>query len=124
MKAVLMVAAGSALGGVARYGLQMLVYKLYPGPFPLGTFLVNLIGCFLIGWFFSLAERAGAINQETKLFLITGFCGGFTTFSTYSVDALSLLRAGRTGYFFLYVTGSVALGMLMTYLGMQVIKPA
>ena len=122
MKAVIIIAAGSGLGGMARYGLQLLAYRLYPIRFPLGTFLVNLIGCFLIGLFFSLAEKAGAINQEIKLFLITGFCGGFTTFSTFSVDALSLLRAGEITYFILYTAGSVIAGMLMTWLGMQVIK--
>ena len=124
MKAILMVAAGSALGGVARYSLQLLLFRLYPGTFPLGTFLVNLTGCFLIGLFFSLAERAGSISQETKLFLITGFCGGYTTFSTFSVDGLSLFRSGKTFYFVLYTAGSIIMGMLMTWLGMQVIKPA
>lgn len=123
MKAVLMIAAGSALGGVARYGLQLLMFKLYSGPFPLGIFLVNLTGCFLIGLFFSLAERAGAISQEAKLFLITGFCGGFTTFSTFSVDGLFLFRRGEIFYFILYTAGSVIAGLLMTWLGMQVIKP-
>ena len=124
MKAILVVAAGSALGGMARYGMQLLVHKMYPGPFPLGTFLVNLAGCFLIGLFFSLAERAGVVSQELKLFLITGFCGGFTTFSTFSVEGLALLRAGQTFYFVLYVAGSVIAGGLMAYLGMQVIKTA
>ena len=124
MKAVIIIAAGSGLGGVARFGMQLLAYRLYPVRFPLGTFLVNLIGCFLIGLFFSLAEKAGVVSQEIKWFLITGFCGGFTTFSTFSVDALSLLRAGAIFYFILYTAGSVLAGMLMTWLGMQVIKAA
>lgn len=122
MKAFIIIAAGSALGGVARYSLQLLLLKLYPGPFPTGTFLVNLTGCFLIGLFFSLAERAGAISQEAKLFLTTGFCGGYTTFSTFSVEGLSLLRSNEMFYFVLYTAGSVLLGLFMTWLGMQVIK--
>ena len=122
MKAIFIILAGSGLGGVARYGLQLLAFRLYPIRFPLGTFVVNLIGCFLIGLFFSLAERAGAISQEIKLFLITGFCGGFTTFSTFSVDGLTLLKSGAMVYFMLYTVGSVVAGLLMTWLGMQVIK--
>lgn len=122
MKAVFIIAAGSGAGGVARYGLQMLIYWLYPSRIPFGTFAVNLIGCFLIGLFFSMAERSGTINQEVRLLLITGFCGGFTTFSTFSVDSLALLRTGEVIHFILYTAGSVIAGISMTYLGMHLIK--
>lgn len=121
---MLIIAAGSALGGIARYSMQTFVYRLYPERFPLGTFVVNLTGCFLIGLFFSLAEKTGAIGPAMKLLLITGFCGGYTTFSTFSVDSLSLLRRGDVLNFILYAAGSLIAGMLMTYLGMRIVRTA
>ncbi|HLK28829.1 MAG TPA: fluoride efflux transporter CrcB [Puia sp.] len=121
MKLILIIAAGSGIGGVMRYGMQSFIYKLYPFSFPLGTFLVNIIGCFLIGIFFALAEK-NILTSETRLFLITGICGGFTTFSTFSYDNIALLKQGNFLYFFLYAIGSVVLGILATYLGILLIK--
>ncbi|MBS1916976.1 MAG: fluoride efflux transporter CrcB [Bacteroidetes bacterium] len=121
MKLFLIIATGSGIGGVLRYAMQSYVYKLYPFSFPLGTFLVNITGCFLIGVFFALTEK-NLLSSEIKLFLITGICGGFTTFSSFSYDNIILLRAGNYFYFFLYTFGSVLLGLLATYLGILLIK--
>jgi fluoride exporter len=122
MKFILIVATGSGIGGVLRYGMQSLVSKLYPLNFPLGTFSVNLIGCFFIGAFVGLAEKGNILSPETRLFLITGICGGFTTFSTFSYDNLALLKSGEWVFFLLYLFGSVVLGLLATYLGLLLIK--
>jgi fluoride exporter len=122
MKIIFIIAAGSGIGGVLRYGMQSLVYKFYPFSFPLGTFSVNLIGCFLIGVFVGLAEKGNILSPETRLFLITGICGGFTTFSTFSYDNIALIKSGEWLYFILYLTGSVVLGILATYLGIMLIK--
>jgi CrcB protein len=121
MKLVFVIAAGSGIGGVLRYGLQMLVYKFYPFAFPLGTFLVNLLGCFLIGVFFALTDK-NLLGNEMKFFLITGICGGFTTFSTFSYDNIMLLRSGYLWYFFFYTFGSLLLGLLATYLGTLLVR--
>jgi fluoride exporter len=122
MKLILIVATGSGIGGVLRYGMQLLVSRLYPFQFPLGTFSVNLIGCFLIGAFVGLAEKGNILSPETRLFLITGICGGFTTFSTFSYDNIALLKSGEWFFFLLYIFGSVILGLLATYLGLLLIK--
>lgn len=117
MKAFLIVAIGSGLGGALRYGMQLLLQRFYPSAFPLGTLSVNITGCFLIGIFFSLAEKNTLISPEIKLFLITGFCGGFTTFSAFSIDNITLMNSGHFLYFFLYMAGSVLIGIGATLLG-------
>lgn len=122
MRSILVVAAGSGLGGAMRYLLQLLVYKLYPSLFPAGTFFINVIGCFLIGIFFALAEKQQVLSADTRLFLITGICGGFTTFSTFSLDNLLLLKSGNFFHFFLYAVGSLVLGLVATYVGITLFK--
>ncbi len=122
MKAIIIVATGSGLGGILRYGIQLMVQRLHSSPFPFGTFSVNIIGCLLIGIFFGLAEKENLLNAEIRLFLITGFCGGFTTFSSFSIENIALLRSGEPAYFFLYTIGSVALGLLTTFFGIYLIR--
>lgn len=119
---IILIFAGSGLGGVARYGMQILVFRIHPFTFPLGTFFVNIIGCFLIGLFYALSEKGNLLTPEWRLALTTGFCGGFTTFSTFSFENINLLRTGDHLYFGLYVAGSVILGIAAVYLGMLTIK--
>ena len=122
MKLFFLVALGSGIGGIMRYAMQLFFYKTYPSVFPLGTFSVNVIGCFLIGIFVGLAEKDNMLSPETKIFLVTGICGGFTTFSSFSNENITLIKSGEWFYFFLYMAGSVVLGLLATYLGMLLIK--
>jgi len=117
MKAVIFVGIGGGLGSILRYLVQISVGKHVPIHFPLGTFLVNISGCFLIGIFYSLAVRHTGISPEWRLFLITGICGGYTTFSTYSYDGLILLKQGAGFSFILYMLGTVVLGLLATFAG-------
>lgn len=122
MKIILIIAAGSGLGGALRYGVQLMAQRIIPSAFPFGTLAVNVTGCFLIGIFFSLAQKAGVLSAEAKLFLITGFCGGFTTFSAFSIDNISLLKSGQPVYFVFYLAGSILLGILATLLGMYIAR--
>jgi fluoride exporter len=117
---LLIVGAGGAIGSIARYGCQKWLGDLQPHTFPWGTFVVNIIGCLLIGIIGALAiKNTAAITQDWKLFLITGLCGGFTTFSAFSIEGINLLNQQRLFLFFAYVAGSVVLGLLATFVGIK-----
>lgn len=96
MLAYLWVALGSALGGVARYWCSSLVAARFGESFPWGTILVNVLGSFVIGFFGTLTSADGrwAMGSETRLFVMVGLCGGYTTFSSFSLQTLDLLRGG------------------------------
>ena len=102
--------------------MQTWVSKMYPFTFPLGTFIVNIFGCFLIGLFYELSEKGNVLTPDWRLALTTGLCGGFTTFSTFGYENMNLLRTGDYLYFGLYAVGSVLLGITAVYLGVFTIK--
>ena len=108
---LLAVGAGGAVGAVCRYLLGQVLPTLGSG-FPLGTFVVNLIGCFAIGLIAGFAGRQGGLEPRLVLLLQAGVCGGFTTFSTFSLEALSLIEEGEVGIAFLYIGLSVLFGIL------------
>ena len=122
MKNILLVGFGGGLGSIARFLCQKYLYALYPHPFPIGTFVVNIVGCFLIGIFYALAEKGNILTPEWRLLLTTGFCGGYTTFSTFAYENINLLKGGDFLYFGLYIAGSVILGIVATFCGMLILK--
>jgi CrcB protein len=122
MRALLFVGIGGGLGSILRYVISVFVGKHIPIIFPLGTLIVNISGCFLIGVFYSLIARHAEFNTEWRLFLITGICGGYTTFSTFSYDGLILLKQGSNLSFLFYVLGSVVIGLLATVAGVALFK--
>jgi len=122
MKTALIIALGGAIGSLSRYGAQTYIYKLYPFVFPLGTFLVNMTGCLLIGLVYGLSEKGNLLSPEWRLFLTTGFCGGFTTFSTFAYENASLIRSSDFLYLGLSILGSVAIGIAAVFLGILIVK--
>lgn len=122
MKSVAFVALGSAIGGICRYFAQLYISKLYPFSFPWGTWMVNIFGCLCIGIFYALSEKGNLLTPEWRLFLTTGFCGGFTTFSTFAFENMNMLRTGDYMYTILYTISSVILGILAVFLGIIIIK--
>lgn len=122
LKILLVIGTGSFLGGVSRFLASRYIQNTFISSFPYGTFVVNLLGCFLIGLFYGLSERGNLSNAELRLFLTVGFCGGFTTFSTFSNENLSLLRDGSFYHFSLYAGLSVFLGLIATFGGHALTK--
>ena len=121
MKILLAIGSGSFIGGVSRYLLSQFVQGKANTAFPFGTLIVNIIGCFLIGIVFAISNR-GNLTPEWRLFLATGLLGGFTTFSAFSNEALAMLRDGQLAHSFLYIGGSIILGLSATFIGIMLIK--
>lgn len=116
-KILITVFLGGGLGSLMRYGVQAAMHgRISPFLFPWATLSVNILGSFLIGMFYVLSARFN-LSDETRLFLTTGLCGGFTTFSTFSHEGMTLIRQGNYGTFLLYVTLSVALGVAAAFAG-------
>ncbi len=122
LQSLIYVGIGGFVGSVARYGLHLIVGSRWPSAFPWGTFTVNVVGCLLIGLLIGFSFKEGILNDTLKLLLITGFCGGFTTFSTFSLDGLNLLQSGAIWYFLGYTIGSVVLGLAATFIGYQLVS--
>ena len=109
-----------AIGGAIGSSLRYIIGKFLPynkGEFPLSTFLVNLIGCFLIGFFFKTLSKPDFLKSDLSLFFIIGFCGGLTTFSTFSFESLNLIKEDSLLILLSYNFTSLFIGLLMVYLG-------
>ena len=117
MRHVLLIALGGSLGSVARYGLSTLVYQATSETFPWGTLVVNLTGCFLIGVVAEIFDAA-IVPSEWRSFVTIGFLGGFTTFSTYTLESVNLLREGELRVATVNVLTSNLSGILCVILGM------
>lgn len=122
-KTLLLIGTGGFAGSVCRYLLTKFVAVKWPMAFPFGTFAVNVLGCFLIGIVMGFSFHS-SMSTQTRLLLATGFCGGFTTFSTYSLEIFELYQKGEAGISLLYLFGSIILGLLSIWLGLWVARVA
>jgi len=113
---VVAVAAGGALGALLRFSVSLLSNKVFPGNYPWATFIVNIIGAFIIGFLWGLFERVEA-SKHLKNFALIGVIGSFTTFSTLSLDTVKLLQAGQTKAALAYIGVTNILGISMVILG-------
>jgi CrcB protein len=114
----IMVAAGAIVGVLARHTLSNLATHYVSSPFPVGTLFINLAGCLVIGVVQALFADLGAIRREAQLFLSVGFCGGFTTFSTFSIETIHLIQSGHAISALVYQVVSLAGGMCAVILAM------
>jgi len=115
MKTIVAIALGGALGSLGRYGIALISGKL-PVDFPLGTLTANLLGCLIIGFLWGYFDRVH-ISHEFRLFIFTGFLGGFTTFSTFARETEQFFRGGEPWHGLAYILVSNTLGLAMVSLG-------
>lgn len=119
---LLLVGAGGFLGSIARYLIAIWLTERFPSAFPYGTFAANILGCLLIGIIFGLGERFEWLSPDLRLFLATGFCGGFTTFSSFTLENINLLQNSNYLTFTIYAIGSFAVGLLAVFGGISLTK--
>ena len=120
MKQMLIVGLGGFIGSIGRYKLGGVVLHHFASwRFPLSTFLVNVLGCFAIGALAALAEHRDLFSPDTRLFLLTGLLGGFTTFSAFGYEGVSLLRRGDVGIALAYASLSVVCGLAAVWLALK-----
>lgn len=118
-KNLLIVAAGGALGSIARF----LIYVIFPkNNFPVNTLIINIAGSFVIGLLYAISLRQNNISETTLLFWATGICGGFTTFSTFSLENIQLLQSGKVIPAILYTIISITGGLLACWLGYKLLQ--
>lgn len=122
MKQVLFVGVGGAVGSILRYLTTVFTARYYTTSFPLATFIVNVAGCFLAGLIFGMITRETTEAQNLKFLLITGFCGGFTTFSAFALENVRLMNSGNTTTAVLYTILNVAAGLLAVWMGLLITR--
>ena len=122
MKEFIIVGIGSFFGGGLRYAVGRIVGVGASTAFPLSTFVVNIVGCLLIGMLSTIALRQGWLTPTMRLLLITGFCGGFTTFSTFISENVNLYSSGHQLMSLAYMSASIIVGIAAFWLGCMIIK--
>ena len=123
MKEALIVGLGGMIGTLLRFGLGQGVSIWFEGwRFPVGTFVINIIGCLIIGVVAGIEERYQIISSPLRPFVYTGLLGGFTTFSAFGLEGVSLMRKGLPAIAVLYVLLSVLVGLAAVWLGMRLVK--
>jgi fluoride exporter len=122
VKSIMIVGLGGFIGTVARFLISRYFQVNITSVFPWSTFVVNIVGCLLIGIIYGISEKSEVLSPEIRLFLTVGICGGFTTFSTFSNDAFLLIRQDEWFRFAMYASLSIFLGLMAVYAGRFIIK--
>ncbi len=122
MSQLLAVGLGGFVGAVARYSITEFLARKFPGSFPIGTLIVNVAGCLLIGILMAVVTHKQLhpslrIHEHTSLFLISGFLGSLTTFSTFGHDTVNLLRNSQLNHAFFNISGNLMIGLFAVWLG-------
>lgn len=115
-------ALGGSIGSAIRYLMTVYIERVIQHHFPLATFLVNIIGCFAMGLIVGLLEQQELMNSNIKWLLVSGLCGGFTTFSAFGYENIKLIENGNFELAMLYTCGSIMLGIFFVWLGLLIAK--
>ncbi len=118
IKSIILVAIGGSLGSVLRFLISVLMQKYWNHLFPLATFSVNVIGCFIIGLLIGIFDKNLFSDESLKWLLVTGFCGGFTTFSAFSIESFNLIQQNQIQQAIIYILSSIILGILSVWGGL------
>lgn len=121
-KTLLIVGLGGGIGSVFRYLTSVWTQKLVQSAFPWATFIVNVLGCLIIGILVGFFTKQQVENSDLKLLFVTGFCGGFTTFSAFALENMKLFQTGNSLLALLYIALSVILGVFAVWTGMMITK--
>lgn len=122
LKSILIVGFGGFIGTAARFIISRYFQLNIASVFPWSTFIINIVGCLLIGLIYGISEKGEVLSSDIRLFLTVGICGGFTTFSTFSNDSLMLMRDQEWLRFALYTSLSVFIGLIAVYVGRLITK--
>lgn len=120
MKQLLIIFLGGGLGSITRFSLGKWINTQHTTPFPLGTFIINITACFVLGVIVGLADYKQILSPQAKLFWVVGFCGGFSTFSTFSNENLTLFQQGNNETMLIYIASSVIACLFATYFGLTI----
>ncbi len=120
MKELLYVFIGGGLGSLVRFLLGKWVNSFHNSNFPFGTFIINIVACFVLGFIIGLADQKQILSPAIRLFLVVGFCGGFSTFSAFSSETLTLIQQGQNSTMLLYVLLSVVVCLIATFGGLLI----
>jgi fluoride exporter len=124
VNAALWVGAGGAVGAMARYGLNASITRSWGDGFPYGVLIINVLGSLLAGAATAVLLQRMPLNDTLRLFIVSGFLGGFTTFSAFSLDVLKLVNAHQSSLAALYVLASVVLSVIAVFAGFMILKAA
>jgi CrcB protein len=122
MRTLLLIGLGGGIGSILRYLTSVVIQKYYATVFPLATLVVNILGCLLIGIIMGLLEKNQVNDSAMKWLLVTGFCGGFTTFSAFGYENIRLLQNGNVFLPFVYISASIILGLGSVWIGFILVK--
>ena len=122
IKTLFLIGLGGGIGSVLRYLTSVVIEKYYATVFPLATLIINIFGCLLIGIIMGVLEKNQVTDSAMKWLLVTGFCGGFTTFSAFGYENIRLLQNGSIFLPFVYISCSIILGLGSVWLGLNLVK--